>query len=213
MCRDPGFAVDWARDRFEVDGQPVGDAAKIYLMLNKPRGLVTTLSDERGRRTVFECLPRDLPFVSPVGRLDQASEGLLLFTNDTAWAASITDPANHVRKTYHVHLDRLLDQSVLERLKAGVIDGDELLAVTGIQVLRQGTKTCWVEVVLEEGKNRHIRRLCEAVGVDVLQLVRVAVGALKLGNLPKGTCRRLNGNEVQQVYPLASVCRRRKREL
>ena len=125
--RDPQWRVRLDRDRIEVDGEPVRGSARVYVMLNKPRGLVTTASDEKGRATVFECLER-LPFVAPVGRLDRASEGLLLFTNDTAWAAKITDPANHVEKTYHVQIDRLADEALLGRMREGVeADSDEIV--------------------------------------------------------------------------------------
>jgi 23S rRNA pseudouridine2605 synthase len=199
ICRDPGSGVDLARDRFEVDGQTIRNAAKIYLMLNKPRGLLTTLSDEQGRRTVFECLPRDVPFVTPVGRLDQASEGLLLFTNDTAWAASIMDPEAHTPKTYHVQVNRVIEPEVAQRLVAGLTDQGEFLSAKTVTVLRQGSQTSWLEIILEEGKNRQIRRMFESLGIDVLRLIRVAIGSLKLGALPKGSVRSLTPEEVRAL--------------
>lgn len=205
--REPSLRVDPARDRLAVDGRPVGVAERVYLALNKPRGLVTTRSDPRGRGTVYACLREaGLPFVSPVGRLDQASEGLLLFTNDTRWAAALLDPASHVDKTYHVQIDRVADEALLERIAHGVEvptvappprDGGEreLLAVKHVQLLRSGGRTSWLEIVLDEGRNRHIRRLLAAVGVEVLRLVRVAIGPLRLGELPKGSVRRLTDDE------------------
>src|SRR5215470_9215545 len=118
---DPQTPVRLGRDRLLVDGKVVQKAACVYLMLNKPRGLVTTTADEKGRETVFQCLAgKNLPFVSPVGRLDRASEGLLLFTNDTAWAARITEPSSRIEKTYHVQIDRVADDVLLDRLRAGV---------------------------------------------------------------------------------------------
>lgn len=199
VCLNPEQRTHPTRDRIDVDGQPVGSASKVYLMLNKPRGLVTTASDERGRPTVFDCL-RDasLPaHVSPVGRLDQASEGLLLFTNDTAWAARLTDPAAGVEKTYHVQVDQVLDQAGAEAVLVGVKDAGEQLRARAVTVLRGGGRNTWLEVVLDEGKNRHLRRLCGGLGWEVLRLVRVKVGALMLGDLPKGRHRRLEPAEVE----------------
>lgn len=197
--KDPGWTVDLRRDKLEVDGKPVGNARKVYLMLNKPRGLVTTASDEKGRRTVFECLPTGLSFVAPVGRLDQASEGLLLFTNDTQWAAVLTDPAAHVNKTYHVQIDRVADEALLAKLRAGVSLETELLKAKGVSILRHGTRTSWLQIILDEGRNRHIRRLLEEFDIAVLRLVRVAVGSLKLGALTKGATRALSEEEVRLV--------------
>jgi 23S rRNA pseudouridine2605 synthase len=190
--------VDLKRDRIEVDSKPVGAADRVYLMLNKPRKLVVTASDERGRGTVFDCFKgKGLPFLGPVGRLDQASEGLLLFTNDTLWAASITNPANHIDKTYHVQIDAIIDDIQARRIQAGITDAGEFLCAKQVTILRQGTRNCWVEIVLDEGKNRHIRRLLAAFQINVLRLVRVAIGPLQLGGLAKGEFRYLTATEVQ----------------
>jgi 23S rRNA pseudouridine2605 synthase len=198
--RDPERPVVPGRDRIEVDGQPIVAAAAVYLMLNKPRGLVTTAADERGRDTVFRCLADPgLPFVSPVGRLDQASEGLLLFTNDTAWAARVTDPASNLPKRYHVQVDCVAEAALCRRLVTGAEADGELLAVTQAEVLRCGTRNSWLEIVLSEGRNRHIRRLLGACGVNVLRLIRVAIGPLPLGALPKGAFRHLTAEEVQAL--------------
>ena len=195
--RDPELRVDPDRDRIEVDGARVGAEERVYLALNKPRGLVTTASDERGRGTVYDCLDDpELPFLGPVGRLDRASEGLLLFTNDTRWAARITDPATHLDKTYHVQVDRVADDELLGRMTRGVQAGDDFLAAKRAGLLRAGTRNSWVEVVLDEGRNRHIRRLLGALGVGVLGLVGVSVGPVWLGELGKGEYRRLTPEEV-----------------
>jgi 23S rRNA pseudouridine2605 synthase len=195
--QDPEFRVDLTHDKIAVDTQQVRGAAKIYLMLNKPRGLVVTTADERGRETVFECLKdATLPFIGPVGRLDKASEGLLLFTNDTQWASRITDPTNHLDKIYHVQIDCLAEPSLLSRVEQGVDVTGDSLAAKQARLLRQGTRNSWLEIVLDEGKNRQIRRLLETLGVHVLRLVRVAIGPLQLGNLPKGKFRRLTNAEV-----------------
>jgi len=198
--RDPESRVDLRRDRFEVDAQPVRPEAKVYLMLNKPRGWVTTLSDEKGRATVCECLAgRGLPFVAPVGRLDKASEGLLLLTNDTRWAARLTDPATHLDKLYHVQVDGVADQRLTRRLEAGVTVEGDFLAAKRARLLRQGARTSWLEIVLDEGKNRQIRRLLAALGLEALRLVRVAIGPLPLGNLPKGAFRHLTAQEAGRL--------------
>lgn len=195
--RDPEWRVDRDHDQLEVDGKKVEGAARVYLMLNKPRGLVTTAADERGRETVFKCLAGEaLPFLAPVGRLDKASEGLLLLTNDTKWAETITSPNHRVEKTYHVQIDRMADEEFLLRMRAGIESEGELLSVRQVTVLRQGTRNCWLEIRLDEGKNRHIRRLLGAFEISVLRLVRVAVGSLPLGPLPKGRWRHLTPEEV-----------------
>jgi len=195
--RDPTARVDASRDRIELDGQLVRAASKVYLMLNKPRGLVTTASDEQGRETVFSCLAgKGLPFLAPVGRLDKASEGLLLFSNDSTWAAGITAPESHLEKTYHVQVGCLADDRMARRLEAGVVIEGERLAARQVRVLRQGARNAWLEIVLDEGKNRQIRRLVATLGTEVLRLVRVAIGDLPLGALAKAESRLLTAAEV-----------------
>jgi len=196
IVRSVTARVDPARTRITVDGQPVVAERKVYLMLNKPRGLVTTRDDPQERATVYDCLEGlDLPFVAPVGRLDKASEGLLLLTNDTRWAQRVLDPASNVEKVYHVQIDKMLDESVLERLEAGmVLDGERLVARSA-RVLRAGMRNAWLEVVLNEGRNRQIRRLLGEVGADVLRLVRIDVGGVRLGDLPRGAVRHLTPAE------------------
>jgi 23S rRNA pseudouridine2605 synthase len=169
----------------------------VYLMLNKPRGLVSTRSDERGRATVYQCLDDPaLPWLAPVGRLDQASEGLLLFSNDSAWAARVTAPGSGLLKRYHVQIDRRADGALLAALAAGVEDGGELLAAVRVAVLRQGTVGAWLEIDLDQGRNRQIRRMLAAQGVAVRRLLRVAIGPLQLGDLAKGRWRQLQAAEV-----------------
>jgi 23S rRNA pseudouridine2605 synthase len=119
LKRNPEAPVLLAKDRIEIDGAALRAAAKVYLVLNKPRGIVTTASDEKGRDTVYSLLPRGLPWVAPVGRLDQASEGLLLLTNDSAWAAQVTAPETHLDKIYHVQIAALVDDVLLKQLEKG----------------------------------------------------------------------------------------------
>jgi 23S rRNA pseudouridine2605 synthase len=196
VVRNVAARVDPGRARITVDGQPVVAERKVYLMLNKPRGLVTTRDDPQERATVYDCLEGlDLPFVAPVGRLDKASEGLLLMTNDTRWAQRVLDPASNVEKVYHVRIDRMPDEAMLERLEAGmVLDGERLVARSA-RVLRAGARNAWLEVVLSEGRNRQIRRLLSAVGAEVLRLVRIDVGGVLLGDLPRGAVRHLTQGE------------------
>ena len=200
VIHDAEFPVRQDVDRVEIDGQVSKAAERIVLMLNKPRGLVTTARDEQGRATVYSCFAdANLPWLAPVGRLDKASEGLLLFSNDPAWAAQITDPETGPSKTYHVQIDRVPDASLLAALEQGVMLGDERLAVTSARSLRVGGRNAWLEVVLDEGRNRQIRRILAALDVSVLRLVRVAIGRLVLGELPKGRWRVLTGQELDTL--------------
>lgn len=197
---DPEFPVRDGVDRVDVDGAAAHAHERTVLMLNKPRGLVTTARDERGRATVYECL-RDAPaeWLAPVGRLDQASEGLLLFTNDPAWAAAVTSPQSGPTKTYHVQVNRVPDDALAQALVRGVRDGDETLAAHDARVLRAGAKHGWLEVVLDEGRNRQLRRMFAALDVDVLRLIRVAIGPLELGKLAKGAWRLLEAAEIDAL--------------
>ena len=199
IIRDPENPVRIGRDRVEVDGTLIAELPKVYLVMNKPRGVVTTACDEKGRKTVYDLLGPSLPWVGPVGRLDKASEGLLLLTNDSEWAAKITDPATHLDKTYHVQVDQVADDSLLAKMTRGTtVDGDHL-QVKAARVLRRGEKHSWLEITLDEGKYRQIRRLLAALDVEVLRLVRVAVGPLELGDLKKGAVRELELREKQAI--------------
>ena len=198
--RDPETPTRLGKDRIEIDGAPLAPRAKIYLLLNKPRGVVTTASDEKGRETVYAYLPRGLPWLAPVGRLDQASEGLLLLTNDSEWAAYVTAPETHLDKTYHVQVGVIADRALLEALRSGIRSSDgEFLRVKDARLLRQGERNSWLEIILDEGKNRHIRRMFEHLKIDVLRLVRVAIGPLPLGDLPKGATRILTTEEKEAL--------------
>lgn len=197
--RNPETPVRLGQDDIRVHGRTVETGEKIYLMMNKPRGLVTTASDEKGRETVYSVLARtgeNLPWVAPIGRLDKASEGLLLLTNDSEWGSRIAAPETHLPKTYHVQLDRLADEPFIRSLERGVQTEDgEFLRAAQCRLLRSGEKNCWLEITLHEGKNRQIRRMLQGVGADVLRLLRVAIGPLPLGDLQKGTFRRLTVDE------------------
>jgi 23S rRNA pseudouridine2605 synthase len=230
---DPETPVHLTRDRILVNDCPIEAGAKIYLVMNKPRGLVTTAADEKGRDTVYSLLkksgsaaqgvdslsesseasPRLSPaWVAPVGRLDKASEGLLLLTNDSEWGAGVAAPDTHLPKTYHVQIARVADEALLAALTAGgkvaansgassgEVSGDgETMRASQVRLLRSGQKNSWLEIVLTEGKNRQIRRMLQALGIDVLRLVRVAIGPLQLGKLAKGEYRPLTAEEKKML--------------
>jgi 23S rRNA pseudouridine2605 synthase len=197
--RNPETPVRIGKDKIEVDGREIRAAQKVYWMLNKPRGAVTTASDEQGRETVYDYIGQDRGWLAPVGRLDKASEGLLLLTNDSEWAARVLSPTSHIAKTYHVQITALAGEPLLNALRAGVREGDDFLRVERVRELRRGERNAWLEIVLKEGKNRQIRRMLEALGIEVLRLVRVAIGGLELGSLGKGESRKLNAAEKAAI--------------
>jgi 23S rRNA pseudouridine2605 synthase len=205
VARDIALRIVPERDIIEIDGARVGEVGRIYLALNKPRGLVTTRDDPQGRETIYKCLAgAQLPFVAPVGRLDKASEGLLLLTNDTRWSAHLLDPASHVDKVYRVQVRGIEQEATIADATTGVVDPEtgERLSAKRIALLRTGSRSsAWLEITLDEGKNRHIRRLMSALGVEVLRLMRVAIGPLQLGALAKGQWRPLTEEEVQALGP------------
>lgn len=196
--RLPSARVDPARDRIAVDGTLVRPAQHVYIALNKPRGLVTSAADERGRATVYSCFEgADLPHIGPVGRLDRDSEGLLLFTNDTRWADQLLAPTEHVDKTYRVLVEGRASDDQLLAMKKGVKSkrGD-VLSAKAVHIIERAGGTTWLEVVIDEGRNRHIRRMLEALDLPVLRLIRIAIGKLQLGELAKGHWRPLTQAEV-----------------
>jgi len=200
VVTDPEHPTTLDCDAIAVDGKPLAADATIHLMLNKPRGLVTTAADERGRDTVYRCFDASqLGWIAPVGRLDKASEGLLLFSNDPQWAARITDPQTGPDKTYHVQVNTIPAPVLLAGLVAGIdVDGERLSAKSS-RLLRAGEKNAWLEIVLDEGRNRQIRRLLAAFDIEVLRLVRVAIGGLALGDLAKGQWRLLTPGEAASL--------------
>jgi 23S rRNA pseudouridine2605 synthase len=199
--------VELGRDRIELDGIPAGadggagaaagaDARRrgVYLALHKPPGCVTTRSDELGRETVYDLLPGEyrVSWIFPVGRLDRESEGLLLMTDDGAWADRLTDPAFHVDKVYRVKLDGRPAEAELRAFREGVEIGGERTLPAGLEA--DGGN--WYRVTLREGRNRQIRRMFHALGYKVKRLVRVSIGPLELGDLPPGGIRVLTRDEA-----------------
>lgn len=201
VIRNPQSPVRLEQDHIAVAGKAIAAAVPVYLMMNKPRGIVTTAADEKDRKTVYTLLEKDSPWVAPVGRLDKASEGLLLLTNDSEWSARVLAPQTHLDKTYHVQIGVVAGQELLNRLQTGFVVRDGArLQVKRARVLRGGEKNSWLEMILDEGRNRHIRKMLDHLGIEVLRLVRVAIGPLVLGNLAKGTVRALSETEKIQIH-------------
>lgn len=185
--------------RITVDGVPVKQKAPVYLLMHKPRGVVTTALDEKGRQTVMDLLKgKNYPHLFPVGRLDKASEGLLILTNDTAFANKILSPESHLEKEYHVQVSRLPSESEFHQMQKGVwvpprVFGEKMewMKMAKVDVLRKGDKSGWISVVLQEGKNREIRRILQIFSIDVLRLIRVRIGTWTLGSLKPGEVENL----------------------
>jgi 23S rRNA pseudouridine2605 synthase len=200
VVRDAEHPVQHGLDRIDIDGRETAPVRRMVLMLNKPRGLVTTAQDERGRATVYSCFAdAALPWLAPVGRLDKASEGLLLFSNDPVWSAALSHPESGPPKTYHVQINKIADGALLKDLEHGAVVEGLRLRASAARLLRSGQKNAWLHLVLDEGRNRHIRRLLEAFDVSVVRLVRVAVGSLALGTLAKGSWRMLTEEEINSL--------------
>lgn len=195
VVREPGATVDPARQRVEVDGRPIQPAAFRYLMYHKPRGVLSALSDPSGRGTLGDVIPPELGRVYHVGRLDQDSEGLLLLTNDGAFAERLMHPRYGIEKAYQVWCAGDPDADALRRIEEGIHDAGETLRARSVSRIAAGHYF----VVLTEGKKREIRRLFAACGCPVKRLLRVAVGPVRLGALPTGRFRELTAAEVNAL--------------
>ena len=194
-----GDTADVDVDIITVDGRPLPSPQKpVYIMLHKPRGFVTTLSDEKGRRNAAELVADCGVRVYPVGRLDMDSEGLLLFTNDGDVANRLMHPKHEVTKTYHVTVKDYSDEK-LENLKQPVTLDGYTIRKPDVRLLRLDGDKAWLEVVIHEGRNRQVRRMCAMAGMEVLRLVRVAEGKLRLGTLPLGKWRYLTEEEITEL--------------
>lgn len=199
-----GQSAVLGRDVVTVDGEPLrAPKEKLYIALNKPRGYVTTLSDELGRKCVTELLEELGSRVYPVGRLDRESEGLLLLTDDGDFANAIMHPSRHVPKTYHVSVRPAVTEAQLVRMETGIeLDGKKT-APAKAKVVGGEEGRSVIELTIYEGRNREIRRMCEALGLEVARLSRVAVGNLKLGSLHPGEYRTLLPAEVASLLKAA----------
>lgn len=193
--------MDFARDRVTLDGKPVHAGKKIYLLLYKPSGYLTTYKDPEGRPTVYDLVPDQDTRVFPVGRLDLDTSGLLILTNDSQFAERLTNPAHQVPKTYQVKASTLLNDEQLDLLRRGVTLSDGPTRPAIVKRLRDNAKYTHLEIILTEGRNRQVRRMLEAVGSKVLKLVRTAIGPVRIGDLPIGKHRLLTEEEIRQLSP------------
>jgi 23S rRNA pseudouridine2605 synthase len=213
VVTDPLAWVDLGRQHITRGGREPTAQAPMTLAMHKPRGVVTTRRDERGRRTVYDLLPPGLPWLFPVGRLDADSEGLLLFTNDAQLAVRLTEPAHRVPKTYRVTLRGVPSPAALEQIRQGIDLADGRTRPAAVRLLETKPDGVQVQMVLTEGRNRQIRRMWAALGHKVRRLVRVAVGACDLGDLGPGECRVLEGAALRRLLrpaPGTGALRRRK---
>jgi 23S rRNA pseudouridine2605 synthase len=199
LIQTPDHWVDFARDKVTLDDRPVQAGEKIYLLLYKPTGYITTFKDPGGRPTVYDLIQDAGRWVVPVGRLDQDTSGLLLLTSDTRFAERITNPDFKVPKTYLVKASTLLSDQQLQQLRDGVALNDGPTQAAQVKRVRDSAKYSFVEITIHEGRNRQIRRMMEAIGSKVLKLVRVAIGGLRIGDLPIGQYRELTPAEVAQL--------------
>src|SRR5678816_4536861 len=197
LIRNPDHWVDMERDRVQFDGKPLAARERIYLLLYKPTGYLTTYKDPQGRATVYDLIADVGTFLSPVGRLDLDTSGLLLMTNDNQFAERVTNPQSHVPKTYLVKASILLSDAQLDRLRDGVELADGPTRPAVVTRVRNSAKYTHFEITLTEGRNRQVRRMVEVLGARVLKLVRVKVGAIGIGALPIGKWRLLTRDEVE----------------
>jgi 23S rRNA pseudouridine2605 synthase len=201
VIENPDRWVDLERDTVTLDGKPVRASKRIYLLLYKPKGYITTYKDPEGRPTVYDLIQEAGHWVVPVGRLDQDTSGLLLLTNDTRFAEIVTNPEFKVPKTYLVKTSTRLAMEQIEQLQKGVILSDGPTQPAIVKHLRDSTKYSFIEITIREGRNRQVRRMIEAIGSKVLKLVRTDIGGVSIGDLPIGQYRELTPAEVQQLTP------------
>ena len=199
VVREKGFQSDLEKDRIEIDGRPIGFEKKAYIILNKPKGVITTASDEKGRKTVLDLVPRIKLRIYPVGRLDKDTEGVLLLTNDGDLAHRLTHPRFGAKKIYNVEVKGEIRPSDIKRLEKGIYLDGKKTAPCKIYLLKQTEKKVFLKIELHEGKKRQIRRIIEKVDCSVVRLQRIDYAGLTLKNLPLGTYRYLSDSEVNTL--------------
>ena len=206
-----GDKINPKKDTVTVNGKKIIKQKNCtYIMLHKPRGFITTMSDEMDRKCVAELI-KDVPVrVYPVGRLDRDSEGMLLFTNDGEFANAMTHPTKHVPKTYRVTVRPSISEEQITALTQGVIIDDRKTAPAEVRVVLKEEGRVVLEIILYEGRNRQIRKMCEEVGLEVARLKRTAIGSIKLGMLKQGDWRELNEDEVRKLMIAADMDRKKK---
>ena len=196
---DPDEWIDLQRDRVAFDGKPLRKTEKTYLLLYKPKGYLTTYRDPQGRRTIYDLLPDRDRYLFPVGRLDLDTSGLLILTNDTAFAERLTNPDYKVPKTYLVKASKHLSEEQLDRLRQGIALRDGPTRPARVERIRESGGKTVLEMTISEGRNRQVRRMVEALDAKVLKLVRVAIGPIRIGDLPIGKTRALTWQEVRAL--------------
>ena len=201
LVQTPDHWVDLDRDRVTLDGKALKAAEKVYILLYKPKGYITTYRDPEGRPTVYDLLTGVGTFAGTVGRLDQDTSGLLILTNDNDFAERVTNPEHDIAKTYLVKASTLLTDEQLDRLRNGVELSDGPTRPATVRRVRDSEKYTFLELTITEGRNRQVRRMIEAVGSKVLKLVRTAIGPLRIGDLPIGKWRELTPAEVNSLVP------------
>ncbi|BCS54708.1 pseudouridine synthase [Geobacter sp. SVR] len=195
-----GSKADPVSDRIAVDGKPLRFAAKrLYILLNKPVGYMTTLDDPEGRPVITDLLKDVGERVYPVGRLDYNTEGLLLLTNDGEWANKLMHPRHEVVKEYHIRVRGKVHQSQLDQLAGGVVIDERKTAPAVVSLVKSGEQNDWLSITIHEGRNRQVRRMCEAVSLSVVRLKRVRYGTLTVGTLKPGEFRHLTDDEVRKL--------------
>jgi len=199
LVRNPDHWIDIERDRVRVDGRPLVARERLYLLLYKPTGYITSYKDPQGRPTVYDLIADVGTFVSPVGRLDLDTSGLLLMTNDNQFAERITNPDSHLPKTYLVKASTRLTDRQLQQLAAGIELTDGPTRPAKVSRVRDSEKYTHFEITLTEGRNRQVRRMVEALDARVLKLVRVRIGPIAIGTLPIGKWRHLTANEINAL--------------
>ena len=199
LVQTPDHWVDFARDKVTLDDRLVEPGQQIYLLLYKPTGYLTTFKDPEGRPTVYDLIQDTGRWVVPVGRLDQDTSGLLLLTSDTQFAERVTNPDYKIPKTYLVKASTLLTDEQLQQLRAGVALSDGPTKSAEVKRVRDSAKYSFIEITIHEGRNRQVRRMIEALGSKVLKLVRIQIGALRIGDLPIGRYRELTSPEVAML--------------
>ena len=199
LVQTPDYWVDFVRDKVTLDGKPIRRGKRIYLLLYKPKGYLTTYKDPEGRPTVYDLMPDLESWVFPVGRLDLDTSGLLLLTNDTQFAERLTNPAYKVPKTYQIKAATVLTEEQLERLRHGVTLADGPTLPARVTRLRETAKHTVIEMTITEGRNRQVRRMLEAVGSKVLKLVRTAIGPVRIADLRIGAHRPLTDEEIPEL--------------
>ncbi len=202
LVKNPNTWITWPSDSIRLDGQALCVPEKRFFLFHKPKGYVTTHSDEKGRKTVFDIFPTEFGFIHAVGRLDQATSGLLLLTNDSEISSFLTDPIHAIPRVYLASVRGLFTEEKLKQALLGVTESGELLRCDEIKIQKKSARESHLELVLSEGKNREIRRLLKTLGHEVIRLRRIEFGPFQLGRLGVGEWKEVGWEDVLQLLKL-----------